>query len=101
MSAYPVYNDLEITKALFKAADSVLGLGHTMEIAPSMGSEDFSHYLTKKPGAMFFLGTKNEAKGYTRNVHNNDFIPDEDAFELGAKTFVQFIFDNMHGLGNP
>ena len=98
MSAYPVYNDLEITKAIFKAADAVLQPGHTKEISPMMGSEDFSHYLTKKPGAMFFLGTKNEAKGYTRNVHNNDFIPDEDAFELGAQIFVQFVFDNMNGV---
>ena len=98
MSAYPVYNDLDITKAIFKSADSVLGLGHTMEISPSMGSEDFSHYLTKKPGVFFRLGTRNEEKGCTTLPHNDNFMIDEDALVSGSNTCVQFVLDNMNGI---
>jgi len=98
MSAPSVYNTPEVCDALKNAAASVIGADNVIIIPQGMGSEDFSHYLTKKPGAMLRLGTGNTEKGYTRTVHNNDFIPDEDAFQVGAKTFVQFVFDNMNGL---
>ena len=98
MSAYPIYNDPDVSEAVLKAAADLLGEEHTTLVPPKMGSEDFSHYLTKKPGALFRLATKNTEKGYTRTPHNNDFIPDEDAFQIGAKTFIQFVFNNMNGL---
>ncbi|MBP5295398.1 MAG: amidohydrolase [Lachnospiraceae bacterium] len=98
MSAYPVYNDPAITEKLRLAAIEIAGEACVKNIHPSMGSEDFSHFLTKKPGGYFLLGTRNEAKGCTKGVHNTDFIPDEDAFEVGSKVFIQFVFDNMKGV---
>ena len=55
--------------------------------------EDFSFYLSKRPGAFLRLGTRNAAKGCTTLPHNNDFLLDEDALELGSRIFVQFILD--------
>ena len=98
MSAPSVYNDPDICDALSKAVVSIVGADNFILTHQGMGSEDFSHYLTKKPGAMLRLGTGNSEKGYTASGHNNNFIIDENAFQIGAKTFIQFVFDNMNGL---
>ena len=63
-----------------------------------MSSEDFSQYLTKKPGVFFRLGTRNKEKGITTLPHNNDFLIDEEAFVTGSDTCVQFVLDNMNGI---
>ena len=99
MSAFPVYNDPKISEKVIEAAKEVVGEDNVLQVHASMGSEDFSHFLTKKPGSYFYLGTRNTEKGWTKTVHNNDFIPDESAFELGSKTLVTFVFNNMHGIG--
>ena len=61
-------------------------------------SEDFSQYLTKKPGVFFRLGTRNAKKGCTTLPHNNDFMIDEEAFVFGTDTCVQFVMDYMNGI---
>lgn len=96
--AFPIINDPVISQAVLDAATKVVGKDKIAEMRPKMGSEDFSQYLTKKPGVFFRLGTRNIEKGYTSMPHNNDFLIDEDAFQYGSKTFVQFVFDNMHGV---
>jgi len=63
-----------------------------------MSSEDFSQYLTKKPGVFFRLGTRNKEKGITALPHNNDFNIDESALPIGSKVCVQFVLDNMNGI---
>ena len=63
-----------------------------------LSSEDFSQYLTKKPGVFIRLGTRNEEKGCTTLPHNNDFMLDEDALPIGTDTCVQFVLDNMNGI---
>ncbi|MGI6539079.1 MAG: M20 metallopeptidase family protein [Caldicoprobacterales bacterium] len=68
------------------------------ESPPAMYAEDFAYYIKHKPGAFFFLGTRNIEKGFTAMTHNNDFDVDEKALEYAAKVFCQFIFNNMDGL---
>lgn len=63
-----------------------------------MYSEDFANYLKEKPGAFFFLGSRNTEKGIISMTHNNDFDVDESCLEVGAKIYTQFIFENMGGL---
>ena len=101
MSAFPIINDPAISEQVLAAAAKVVGNDKIVEMRPKLSSEDFSQYLTKKPGVFFRLGTRNEAKGCTTLPHNNDFLIDEDAFQYGCKTCVQFVFDNMHGVGQP
>lgn len=101
ISAYPVINDPIISQAVLDAAAKIVGQEKIVPMKPKMSSEDFSHYLRKKPGVFFRLGTRNESKGCVTLPHNNDFLIDEDAFEYGSKTCVQFVFDNMYGINKP
>jgi len=95
MSAYPLYNDPNLSKEVLASAAKVVGEENIVTMPPKMSSEDFSWYLTKKPGVFIRLGTRNAEKGCVTLPHNNDFLIDEDAFQLGCKTCVQFVFDHM------
>ena len=101
MSAFPIINDPAISAQVLAAAAKIVGEDKIVEMRPKLSSEDFSQYLTKKPGVFFRLGTRNEAKGCVTLPHNNDFLIDEEPFQVGCKTCVQFVFDNMHGVGCP
>lgn len=98
LNMYNLYNDPGLSDLLIAAAKKVVGGENVVSITPKLSSEDFSQYLTKKPGLLFRLGTRNEKKGITSLPHNNDFQIDEDALPLGCRVFVQFVLDNMSGV---
>jgi len=98
LKAYVVYNDPEISQRVLDSAARVLGDEHIAEMPKKMSSEDFSQYLTKKPGVFLRVGTRNEDKGCTTLPHNSDFRLDEDALPNGTDVCVQFVLDNMNGL---
>ena len=96
LKAFVVYNNPYIASLVLKSAEKVaLGIQNMPE---KLSSEDFSQYLTKKPGVFIRLGTRNEEKGCVTLPHNNDFLIDEDAFSVGTDTCVQFVLDNMNGI---
>ena len=96
LKAYVVYNNPYISKLVLDSAGKV---AKGIEKMPEkLSSEDFSQYLTKKPGVLIRLGTRNEEKGCTTLPHNNDFMIDEDAFSIGTDACVQFVLDNMGGI---
>lgn len=96
LKAYVVYNNPYISKLVLDSAGKV---AKGIEKMPEkLSSEDFSQYLTKKPGVFIRLGTRNEEKGCTTLPHNNDFMIDEDAFSIGTDACVQFVLDNMGGI---
>ena len=64
----------------------------------SRGAEDFDYDEKEKPGLLFGLGMRNEAKGACAPAHNKDWDIDEDALETGVRVFVQFVLDNMNGI---
>lgn len=96
--SYPIFNNPIISEKLVEAAKKAVGEDKVVSMPPKMSSEDFSHYLTKKPGVFFRLGTRNKEKGCITLPHNNDFMIDENAFINGCLTFVQFVLDNMEGI---
>lgn len=49
-----------------------------------MGVEDFSYFLHKAPGAMFFLGISNKEKDTCYPLHSTSFDLDEDALAIGT-----------------
>jgi len=98
MKCFPVFNDYVLSDCLIKAAEKVVGQVNIAEMTIKMSSEDFSQYLTKKPGVFFRLGTRNEAKGCVGMAHNNDFQIDEEALAIGSQVCVQFVLDNMNGV---
>ena len=98
LKCYVVYNNPYISELLLSSAAKVVGADNIAEMPVKMSSEDFSQYLTKKPGVFIRLGTRNVEKGCTTLPHNNDFLIDEDAFVSGSDTCVQFVLDNMNGI---
>ena len=86
-----------MTRRVLRAASEVVGEKNVVEMPVKLSSEDFSFYLDKRPGAFLRLGTRNEAKGCTTLPHNNDFLVDEDVFELGSRVCVRFVLENMDG----
>jgi len=96
LQAYVVYNNPYISELVLKSAKKVSS--GIQKMPEKLSSEDFSHYLTKKPGVFIRLGTRNEEKGCVTLPHNNDFLIDEDAFVTGSDTCIQFVLDNMNGI---
>lgn len=58
----------------------------------SMGSEDFSFYLAKKPGAFFRIGTGMADPNSHLALHNGKLLFSEDAILAGAVTFCGIVF---------
>ena len=98
LKCFVVYNNPYISELLLSSAGKIVGADNIAEMPVKMSSEDFSQYLTKKPGVFMRLGTRNDKKGCTTLPHNNDFLIDEDALVYGSDTCVQFVLDNMNGL---
>ncbi len=94
LKAYVIYNDPALSDLVLASATAVVGEENIVDMPPKMSSEDFSQYLTKRPGVFFRLGTANAAKGITSLPHNNDFMIDEEALVFGSDTCVRFVLDN-------
>ncbi len=98
LSAYVVYNNPYISDLVLAAGKKIVGKDKIAYMPEKLSSEDFSQYLTKKPGVFIRLGTRNEEKGCVTPPHNHDFFIDEDALVKGSDTCVQFVLDNMNGI---
>lgn len=80
-----IINDEVVSAAIAEAGAEALGKKQVYKIPlPSMGSEDFSHYLTHAAGAMFRLGvaTPDEPRYF---LHSAKFAPNEDALAVGVR----------------
>lgn len=92
------HNDPAMYAAFVPSARKVVGGEHVIILPPSPGAEDFAYYEKERPGLLFGLGLRNEAKGACHPAHNKDWDIDEDGLETGVKVFVQFVLDNMNGI---
>ena len=92
MSAPPVINDTILTERFRRSMDKLEEI-NSIEVPYSMGSEDFSYYLLKKPGLAFHYGTGNPEKYGESSVHCNNFIADEDGFRAAILAFLHFVLD--------
>lgn len=93
-----VYNDPHLSECVLKTIGKVIGEDNIAPMPKKMGAEDFSRYLTKKPGVFLRVGTRNMEKGIGTLAHNNDFMIDEEVLDKGSATFVQFVLDYMGGV---
>lgn len=88
VAAPAVVNDPAFIQLLADAATQTIDPGAVSFIEePSMGSEDFSYYLEKVPGAMFRLGIAGDQVGH-EPLHTPTFDVDERALLVGAKLFA-------------
>ncbi|MDF3820053.1 amidohydrolase [Leptospira sp. 96542] len=88
----PTINDPKMADIVRRAATQVLGENAlTEENTRTMGGEDFSAFLMERPGCYFFIGSRNETKGFTHPHHSSFFDFDEDAMPIGLSVMKEVI----------
>ncbi len=90
-----VTNEPALTEAAIKSAQRALtepGVSVTDNVIP-MFSEDFGSFQQVVPGVMFFLGVSNAEKGWVGMPHTPDYVADEEAIFVGARTMGAVLLD--------
>jgi amidohydrolase len=94
--SYPVtVNPPALIEATLPSIEKAVGKGNAVEVAPQMGGEDFSLFQREIPGAMFWLGVRNEARGITGGLHTTEFDIDEEALPVGVKVAATILWDYL------
>ncbi|WP_455539477.1 M20 family metallopeptidase [Terrisporobacter sp.] len=88
-------NDEYCSNLAEKSAEKIVGKKGVIKFEKITGSEDFSYYMEKAPGALAFVGCKNEEKSACYSHHSGNFNIDEDALEIGTKLYVQYALDYL------
>jgi amidohydrolase len=81
----PVVNDPDLTELFVEA----VGREYVQDIEPQMLAEDFSYYQQAVPGVFVFVGTRDEAKGYTFGLHHEQFNFDERVLLNGVAAMIR------------
>jgi amidohydrolase len=82
-------NDARAAEFVRADAVSVLGGDRVAAEQFTMGAEDMAEFLKRVPGCFFFLGSRNDAKGFNAAHHHPRFDIDEDVLPLGAAILAQ------------
>ena len=88
----PVVNDPGAIALLAGAVDAVLGAPGRAPTSQSLGGEDFAWYLTRVPGAMGRLGTR-EPGGPTYDIHQGNLRITERSIPIGARLLATVAID--------
>ena len=91
----PTINEAKSVAFGVPVLQRVLGKANVVEARPVMGAEDFSYYLKEIPGAMFWLGVRNQKKGIGAGIHTAEFDLDEDALDIGVRTGAALLLDYL------
>ncbi len=90
---YPaiINHDEHVRRVVEVAKTQLAETGLILDHPPMVGSEDFSYFLQEKPGAFFFLGSGDHARGINNPLHSNPFVVNEDSIVLGARIFAALV----------
>lgn len=91
----PTINEAKSVAFAVPVFQRVLGKANVLETKPVMGAEDFSYYLKEIPGAMFWLGVRNEKKGFNAGIHTAEFDIDEDALDVGVRAGTALLLEYL------
>ena len=84
LKGYPfLVNDEVLSNNFKKYATEFLGAENIVELDLSMTAEDFAFYSQQIPACFYRLGTRNDSRGITSNVHTSTFNVDENALKTG------------------
>ena len=75
-------------------ASNLLGKNKVLELKPSLGAEDFSFFVENKPGAFFYIGSRNDKLGIVHQAHNGLFDVDEDCIEIGLTIQIMNLYNS-------
>ena len=90
-----VVNDPEMAALVRRTAAGIVGEEHAIAGRPWMASEDFAYFLKARPGCFFWVGCRNEEKGFVWDHHHPKFDFDEEALGIGASMLTQVALDYL------
>jgi metal-dependent amidase/aminoacylase/carboxypeptidase family protein len=64
------------------------------QILPAF-SEDFGSFQARVPGVFYFLGVANAAKGWSGMPHSPDYVADEAAMLIGARSMAAVLLERL------
>ncbi|MCC5816224.1 MAG: amidohydrolase [Leptospira sp.] len=92
----PTINDPAMADLVRSSVREILGEEHlTDENTRTMGGEDFSAFLMEVPGCYFFVGSRNESKGFIHPHHSSFFDFDEEAMKVGLAVMKKSIYNYL------
>lgn len=93
---YPVlFNDEALTQRSEKFSKEYLGEENVEQLDLRMTAEDFAYYTQQIPGCFYRLGTGNESKKITSNVHTSTFNIDEHSLETGMGLMAWLAYSEL------
>lgn len=90
----PTVNHESMVNVVKDAAVKVVGEDSNYELVPTLGSEDFSYFSQKVPGAIAFLGIACEECNSCWPQHNPKYNVDESQLIKGAMLYAQVAMDH-------
>ena len=92
----PLVNNQDISDILKASAEKLYGEEVVTKYEKTPGGEDFAYFTQVVPGALAFVGIRNDEKGINSPHHNETFDMDEEALEMGANLYAQFAIDFLN-----
>lgn len=92
----PTINDEDCSKTATGSVEKILGKEGVQLMEKTTGGEDFAFFLEKAPGAIAFVGVRNEDIGACYAHHHDKFNIDEDGLEVGTALYVQYAVDSLN-----
>nr|WP_293993271.1 M20 family metallopeptidase [uncultured Fusobacterium sp.] len=92
----PLVNDEKISEILKNSVEKLYGAEAVTKYEKTPGGEDFAYFTQKVPGALAFVGIRNDEKGIDAPHHNEKFDMDERGLEIGTNLYVQFALDFLN-----
>ena len=92
----PLVNNQDISDILKASAEKLYGEEVVTKYEKTPGGEDFAYFTQAVPGALAFVGIRNDEKGINSPHHNETFDMDEEALEMGTNLYVQFAVDFLN-----
>ena len=92
----PLVNNQNISNILKNSAVKLYGEEVVTKYEKTPGGEDFAYFTQVVPGALAFVGIRNDAKGINSPHHSETFNMDEEALEMGANLYAQFAIDFLN-----
>jgi len=92
----PTINEEESVEFATIALKKFLGEDAMTHLDKQIGSEDMAYYLSEVPGAIAFVGCRNDEKGAKYPHHHPKFDIDEDSLEIGTELYVRYAIDYLN-----
>lgn len=90
-----LWNDPNISAILHESMTKMYGEGSITKFEKTTGGEDFAYFTQEVPGALAFVGIRNDVRGINASHHNECFDMDEKGLEIGTALYAQFALDYL------